>query len=286
MLNQPKTKSKYPFGNSNGRPDKSDGSDPQFAKLKKELILAQREISNLKNQLHQAKENTVKERAECGSKSKKDDSHEEEDGSERVRQQAKRAKAAKPGTSPPSLPRKGFKMLPTGDNSDLEEEDDYPEQNARAIYAKAKFARIQPIIQKKTSRMDVGPGPTRTRAGQVITRNHQRLIDLAMDSLQDDEDSCPPDLETDDDDQESVNVVPQFEVQDDGMIKFMHTIIIMTFPDEIIRTNEQTGQIVPLLNIVRGPIEPTVPQLESWAVSDNGFSLICTKQMTCGHSTG
>ncbi len=93
------------------------------------------------------------------------------------------------------------------------------------------------------------------------------MIDLAMDSLQDDEDSCPPDLETDDDDQESVNVVPQFEVQDDGMIKFMHTIIIMTFPDEIIRTNEQTGQIVPLLNIVRGPIEPAVPQLESWAVS-------------------
>ncbi len=40
--------------------------------------------------------------------------------------------------------------------------------------------------------------------------------------------------------------------------------------DEIIRTNKQTGQIVPLRNIVRGPIEPTVPQLESWAVSDNG----------------
>jgi hypothetical protein len=26
------------------------------------------------------------------------------------------------------------------------------------------------------------------------------------------------------------------------------------------------------MNIVRGPIEPTVPQLESWAVSDNGAS--------------
>jgi hypothetical protein len=42
-------------------------------------------------------------------------------------------------------------MLPTGDNSDLEEDDDYPEPNARATYAKAKFARIQPTIQKKTS---------------------------------------------------------------------------------------------------------------------------------------
>jgi hypothetical protein len=42
----------------------------QFAKLRKELTLAQREISNLKNQLHQAKENIAKERAERGSKSK------------------------------------------------------------------------------------------------------------------------------------------------------------------------------------------------------------------------
>ncbi len=61
-------------------------------------------------------------------------------------------------------------------------------------------------------------------------------------------------------------------MQDDGVTKFMHNINIMTFPDEIIRTNKQTGQIVPLRNIVRGPIEPTVPQLESWAVSDNGAS--------------
>jgi hypothetical protein len=41
-------------------------------------------------------------------------------------------------------------MLPTGDYTDSKEEDDYPEQNVRAAYAKAKFARIQPIIQKKT----------------------------------------------------------------------------------------------------------------------------------------
>ncbi len=46
----------------------------------------------------------------------------------------------------------------------------------------------------------------------------------------------------------------------------------MPFPDEIVRTNKQTGQIVLLRNIVRGPIEPTVTQLESWAVSDNGAS--------------
>jgi hypothetical protein len=52
----------------------------------------------------------------------------------------------------------------------------------------------------------------------------------------------------------------------------MHNINIMHFPDEIIRTNKQTGQIVLLRNIVRGPIEPTVTQLESWAVSDNGAS--------------
>jgi hypothetical protein len=146
----------------------------------------------------------------------------------RARQQAKRAKASKQGTSPPSLPRKGFKMLPTGDHSDSYEENDYPEQNLRATYAKAKFARIRPIIQKKTVRMEIESRPTRTRAEQVMTRTHQRLIDLAMDSLQDGEDSGPPDLETDDDDQESVNVIPQFEVQDDGIIEFMHNINIMT----------------------------------------------------------
>jgi hypothetical protein len=59
-------------------------------------------------------------------------------------------------------------MLQTDDNSDSEEEEDYPEQNARATYAKAKFTRIQPIIQKKTSLMEIEPGPTRTRAGQVM----------------------------------------------------------------------------------------------------------------------
>ncbi len=34
----------------------------------------------------------------------------------------------------------------------------------------------------------------------------------------------------------------------------------------------QTGQSAPLRNIVCASIEPTVPQLESWVVSDNGAS--------------
>ncbi len=59
-----------------------------------------------------------------------------------------------------------------------------------------------------------------------------------------------PDLENDGDEQGSGIVAPQFEVQDDSMIEFMHNINIMFFPDEIIRTNKQTGQIVPLRNIV------------------------------------
>jgi hypothetical protein len=78
-------------------------------------------------------------------------------------------------------------MLLTGDYSDSEEVEDCPEQNVRAIYNKAKFARIQRTIQKKTSQMDVEPGTSRTRAGQVITRTHQRLIDLEIDSLQEDD---------------------------------------------------------------------------------------------------
>ncbi len=79
----------------------------QVAKIKKELTLAQREITKLKNKLHQAKENMAKERAELNSKSKQEDPQEDEVGSKKVRQQAKRAKASRPGPSPLSLPRKG-----------------------------------------------------------------------------------------------------------------------------------------------------------------------------------
>jgi hypothetical protein len=50
MQAQTETKSTAPFGNRNGRTDKSDGLDPQFTKLKKDLSLALREISNLKSQ--------------------------------------------------------------------------------------------------------------------------------------------------------------------------------------------------------------------------------------------
>jgi hypothetical protein len=80
MLAQAETKTKVPFANRNGKPDKSDASDTQIAKIKKELTLAQREIANLKNQLHQAKENRAKERAERSFKGKKD-SQEDEDSS-------------------------------------------------------------------------------------------------------------------------------------------------------------------------------------------------------------
>jgi hypothetical protein len=214
----------------------------------------------------------AKERAECGSKSKKEDSQEDEVGSKRVSKQAKLAKALRPGPSLPSPPWKGFKMLPTGDYGDSEEEEAYPEQNVQATYAKAKFALIQPIIQRQTVQVEIEPRPIRCRAGQVITSTHQRFIDLSINSLPDasDEDSCPPDLESDHDDQESFT--PKFEVQDDGIIEYMHNINTMAFPDEVIRANKQTGQFVPLHNIVCGPIEPTKPKLESWAVSDNGVS--------------
>jgi hypothetical protein len=141
MLAQAETKPKVPFAYRNGKQDRSDGSNPQFAEIKKELTLGQREIANLKNQLHQAKENMAKERAERSFEGKKD-SQEDEVGEIRVCQQAKQAKALRPGHSLPSQPRKGFKMLPTGDYSDSGEEEDYPEQNVQATYAKAKFARI------------------------------------------------------------------------------------------------------------------------------------------------
>ncbi len=80
MLAQAETKTKEPFANSNGKPDKSDCSDTQVAKIEKELTLTQTEIAKLKNQLHQAKENMAKERAELSSKSKNEDSQEDEVG--------------------------------------------------------------------------------------------------------------------------------------------------------------------------------------------------------------
>ncbi len=115
MLASAEPKSKVPCANRNGRPNNSEGTDSQAAKLKKDLTLAQREVAKLKNQLHQAKENTTKERAKCGSKGKEDDSPEDEAGSKRDHQQAKPAKTSKPGLSSPVPPRKGFRMLPTGE---------------------------------------------------------------------------------------------------------------------------------------------------------------------------
>jgi hypothetical protein len=89
--------------------------------------------------------------------------------------------------------------------------------------------------------------------------------------MHDDEDNSMPDLEFDDEGQENIDGAPNLGVKDGGIID-MHNINIMVFPDEVIRIDDQTGQIVPLHNIVRGPIEPTVPQLKSWAVADNGAS--------------
>ncbi len=55
-------------------------------------------------------------------------------------------------------------------------------------------------------------------------------------------------LVKDDDDQESIDEVPNFEVKDDGIIEYMPNIIIMTYPDEIVRTSTITKQIVPIRN--------------------------------------
>ncbi len=74
--------------------------------------------------------------------------------------------------------------------------------------------------------------------------------------MEDDEHTGMPDLVTDDEEQESIDGMPNFVVQDDGIIDFMHNITIMTFPDEVIRVNKKSGQIVLLRNIVCGPIEP------------------------------
>ncbi len=98
----------------------------------------------------------------------------------------------------------------------------------------------------------------------MITSTHQCIIDLVIDSMQGDEHIGMPDLVSDNEDQESINGTPSFEVQDDCIIEYVHNITIMTSPDEVIRVNKQTGQIVPLHNTLCGPNEPTIQQLESW----------------------
>jgi hypothetical protein len=98
--------------------------------------------------------------------------------------------------------------------------------------------------------VEIEPKPKRVRAGQVITRTYQRLNDLAIDSVQDDEHIGMPDLLSDYEDQDSINGTPNFEVQDDGIIEYMHNITIVAYTDEIIRVKQQTEQIVPLHNMI------------------------------------
>jgi hypothetical protein len=101
-------------------------------------------------------------------------------------------------------------MPPTGEYSDSEEDEDYPEQNVQATYAKAKFARIQPIIQQQTAEVEIEPRPSRRRAGQVITSTHQLSIDLVTDSLQNDKHISMPVLESDD--EEMVHLILRYKM--------------------------------------------------------------------------
>jgi hypothetical protein len=123
----------------------------------------------------------ARERVERCSKGMKEVSQDDEVGSKRPRQQAKQARASKPGPSPPSPPWKGFKMLLTAEISDSDEEEDYPEQDVRATYAKAKFALIRPIMkgQAVQVQMEIKPKPIMVREGQVITRTRSTFNQLS-----------------------------------------------------------------------------------------------------------
>jgi hypothetical protein len=57
---------------------------------------------------------------------------------------------------------------------------------------------------------------------------------------EDDEFIGMPCLESDDEDEKSVYIIPRFEVQDGGIVEYLHNIKIMAFPDEVIRINNQT----------------------------------------------
>ncbi len=61
---------------------------------------------------------------------------------------------------------------------------------------------IRPIIQGQAVQMDIEPNPVMIRAGQGMTGTQapQRLIDLAIDSVGNDEPIGMPNMETDDED--------------------------------------------------------------------------------------
>jgi hypothetical protein len=88
--------------------------------------------------------------------------------------------------------------------------------------------------------VEIEPKPTRVRAGQAIASTHERLIDLAIASVQDHEHIGVPDLESDNEHKKNINGTPNFEVQNDGIIECMHDITIMAFPNEVIRVSKQT----------------------------------------------
>ncbi len=69
--------------------------------------------------------------------------------------------------------------------------------NTKNVRTTSKFAQIQPIIQQQTVQVEIEPRPTWCMTGQVFTSTHQRLIDLAIDFLQDNEYIGMPDLESD-----------------------------------------------------------------------------------------
>jgi hypothetical protein len=64
VLAQADTKAKVPLSHRIGKQDWSNSYHGPVPNLKKELTAAQQELGELKNQLHQSKENNAKERAE------------------------------------------------------------------------------------------------------------------------------------------------------------------------------------------------------------------------------
>ncbi len=76
---------------------------------------------------------------------------------------------------------------------------------------------IRPLTREKTVQMEIKPKPVMVRTGQVMISTHQRLVNLAVDSIGNDEHIWMSDLVADDEHQENIDGVPNFEVQDDSI---------------------------------------------------------------------
>jgi hypothetical protein len=226
---------------------------------------------------------------------------------EKARAKAKKA-ATKPQKSPTLKPgSKGWKIMsPTGPTSDSgSDQDEDSEDEVKVSRQKAKYARVssdhqinphrerayfarvkmQQVVE--TPEKDVTHDKPESADGPM-TRGRKRLIDIVMDA-EDAQDAAPipatkgnesedsdemPELESipDDENEEVFIPINTLHRADPDRIVEVTDVSIMVYPDNTIRMDKRTDELVKVRQIVNGPIYPSFTILEKWATGDGGAS--------------